>query len=114
MLACTETVTLVRQVSTAEGDSYSCQVIEGVSWFEKTGSALSAAKGEAPAVSVVVRIPEAAAPEPLPQAGDYMVKGTVDAVADRKALDGLDGFRIAAVGDNRRLHKRRHVVVKSG
>ncbi len=112
MLACTEIVTLVRQVSTAEGDSYSCQVINGVSWFEKTGSTLSAANGEAPTVSVVVRIPEAAVPEPLPQAGDYMVKGVVAAVADRKALDGLDGFRIAAVGDNRRLHKRRHVVVR--
>lgn len=113
MLACNETVTLVRHQQTAGGDTYSCHVIVGVSWFGKAGSVLSN-DGEQPFTSVTVRIPERLVPAPLPQAGDYMVRGVLGACPSRKTLDGLEGFRITFVGDNRRLSLLRHVVVKGG
>lgn len=112
LLACTDTVTLVRQIQTTEGDSYACQVIAGVSWHSKAGDSLSR-DGEQPSGTVVVRIPEPLVPDPLPQAGDYLVHGVLASCPDRRALDGLEYFRIAAVGDNRRLACLRHVVVKS-
>lgn len=112
MLACNETATLIRHHRTGDEDSYSCHVITGVSWFEKSGAPL-ATVGEKPAATVTVRIPEALVPDPLPAVGDYMVKGAVDACPDRKALNAMTGFRIAFTGDNRRLRRLRHVVVKS-
>lgn len=112
MLACNVTVTLIRHLRSGDEDSYSCHVIEGVSWYEEAGSTL-AVVGEKPAATVTVRIPAAIAPNPLPGAGDYLVKGVVASCPDRKALNAMNGFRIAFVGDNRRLKHLRHVVVKS-
>ena len=113
MLACNETVTLVRHQQTADADTYSCHVIVGVSWFGKAGSVLSN-DGEQPSTSVTVRIPERLAPDTLPKAGDYMIRGVLGSCPSLKALDGLEGFRVDYVGDNRRLSCLRHVVVKGG
>lgn len=116
LLGCTETVTLVRHVQAADGDSYIQETIRGVSWFEKTGSALSAANGEAPHTEVTVRIPAEVCPEDLPAPGDYLVKGNLilppRITLTPSALKGRDSFRIATVGDNRRVCLP-HVVVKS-
>ena len=114
LLGCTETVTLVRHVQTADSDRYTKVVIQGVSWFEKSGSALSAANGEAPHTEVIVRIPAENCPAEPPQPGDYMVKGTIPVLQpwDPMFLKSYDSFRIASVGDNRRVCLP-HVVVKS-
>ena len=113
MLACNETVTLVRHQKTADADTYNCHVIVGVSWFGKDGNVLSN-DGEHPSELVTVRIPERLVPDPLPKAGDYMIRGVLGACPNRRALDGLEGFRVDYVGDNRRLSLLRHVVVKGG
>ena len=112
MLACTETVTLVRHVKTAEGDSYTCEIIVGVSWFEKHG-ALVSSKGEAPENVVLVRIPARLVPEPLPEAGDHLVRGAIGGCSGLKDLAELECFRIAKVGDNRRGRLLPHVVCRS-
>lgn len=116
LLGCTETVTLVRHVQDADGDSYTQETIQGVSWFEKTGSALSAANGEAPHTEVTVRIPAEVCPVQLPKPGDYMVKGVLTlppmASPTPRTLADWNAFRIATVGDNRRVCLP-HVVVKS-
>ena len=116
LLGCTETVTLVRHVQESDSDSYTKEVIQGVSWFEKSGDAISAANGEAPHTEVTVRIPAENCPEELPKAGDYMVRGTIPSSQKPiipAALKEHDAFRIASVGDNRRVCLP-HVVVKSG
>ena len=41
-LACTELVTLVHHVKTADSDSYVCYPIQGVSWYAKTETAVTA------------------------------------------------------------------------
>lgn len=114
LLGCTETVTLVRHVQDANGDSYIRETIHGVSWFEKSGASLSASAGEAPHTEITVRIPAEVCPDPLPKPGDYLIKGTGPAGILLKPADfgGYDAFRIAAVGDNRRVCLP-HVVVKS-
>ena len=65
-LACTELVTLVHHVKTAASDSYVCYPIQGVSWYAKTETAVTA--DGAKAVNVYkVRIPEAVLPSCLPE-----------------------------------------------
>ena len=112
LLACTETVTIVRHEQTGSSDFYSCEAIAGVSWFSKRGSTASAS-GEAPTTEVVVRIPADVAPEVLPVKGDLMVRGVLGSYEGRSSLKGLECFRIATVGDNRRTKLLPHVVVKS-
>lgn len=115
LLGCTETVTLVRHVQESDSDSYTKEVIQGVSWFEKSGDAISATNGEAPHTEVTVRIPAENCPEELPKAGDYMVRGTFPGgvLVIPKYLPARKSFRIATVGDNRRVCLP-HVVVMSG
>lgn len=116
LLGCTETVTLVRHVQDTGGDSYTKETIQGVSWFEKAGSGLSAANGEGPRTGVTVCIPAEVCPEDLPAPGDYLVKGNLTIPPRVKltpsVLAGYDSFRIAKVGDNRRVCLP-HVVVMS-
>lgn len=114
LLGCTETVTLVRHMQTPDGDSYRCETIQGVSWFEQAGSALSASNGEVPHTEVTVRIPADVCPKQLPAPGDYLVKGTVPGGTKPTPanLSIRDSFRINTVGDNRRVCLP-HVVVKS-
>lgn len=112
LLACNETVTVVRHEQTGSSDLYTCEAIVGVSWFSKLGSVASAA-GETPAVETIVRIPADRVPETLPAKGDMMVRGVLASYEDRKSLKDMETFRIAYVGDNRRGRLLPHVVVKS-
>ena len=112
LLACTETVTVVRHEQTGSSDDYTCEVIVGVSWFSKRGSVASAS-GEAPTTEVVVRIPADVVPEVLPAKGDLLVHGVLGAYEGRSSLKDMECFRIAYVGDNRRTKLLPHVVVKS-
>ena len=112
LLACTETVTIVRHERTGSSDFYTCEVIVGVSWFSKRG-ATATATGETPAVETIVRIPADRAPETLPVKGDLLVHGVLGSYEGRESLKDLEAFRVAYVGDNRRARLLPHVVVKS-
>lgn len=111
MLMFNETVTLVHHVPSANGDAYACKVIVGVSWYGKRGDAPSASDGETPKTEYTVRIPETVVPEPLPEAGDFLVRGILTEYNGRRSLTGREYFRISRVGDNRRGRFLRHVVV---
>ena len=78
-LACTELVTLVHHVKTADSDSYVCYPIQGVSWYAKTETAVTADGAKAANV-YKVRIPEAVLPSCLPEKLDYLVKGEISGV----------------------------------
>lgn len=111
-LACNETVTVVRHVKTRDEDSYSCEVIVGVSWFSKRGSNASST-GDAPTAEAVVRIPAEVCPERLPAKDDLLVRGVLGAYEGRESIKGMEAFRVALVGDNRRARLLPHVVVRS-
>lgn len=113
LLACTETITLVRHVQTHGADSYTKEYITGASWFEKTGDALSS-NGETPSAQIIVRIPADVCPEDLPAEGDFVVKGRLPPRFEfnPKNLAVVNCFRIATVGNNLRCFLP-HVVVKS-
>lgn len=90
-LACTELVTLVHHVKTATSDSYVCYPIQGVSWYAKTETAVTA--DGAKAVNVYkVRIPEAVLPSCLPEKLDYLVKGEISGVSQAGRPQRLDLF----------------------
>lgn len=100
-LACTELVTLVHHVKTADSDSYICYPIHGVSWYAKTEAAVTTDGAKAANV-YKVRIPEAALPSCLPEKLDYLVKGEISGVVKPADLKGATYFQITAVADNRR------------
>lgn len=116
MLMCNETTTLVRHVRLAEGDFYTCCVLEGVSWYAKHGVSTSTA-GQTPTEHVYCRIPETVLQQAggvMPQRGDYITKGKVTSVTTAKEiLSREDTFEIHSVGDNRRGRALRHVVVSN-
>lgn len=100
-LACTELATLVHHVKAANADSYVCYPMQGVSWYEKTETSVTA--DGAKAVNVYrARIPEAVLPSCLPEKLDYLVKGEISGVFKPADLRGLTYFQITAVADNRR------------
>lgn len=111
-LACDETVTLVSHVKGIDTDSYVCYPIQGVSWYEKMKTVVSA-DGAKPVNSVVVRIPVAALPAILPQKLDFIVKGIVSGVTKPADLKGRVYFEVTAVSDNRR-GQLPHVKVAGG
>ena len=107
MLACDETITLVRY----DGEAYNCTIIEGVSWFCKTQLSVQDS-GVVAADVVTVRIPENHLPEGvMPEVGDFMVHGEVLQVDKRADLEAYTYASVVGVGDNRRGILRRHVVV---
>lgn len=110
MLACNETVTLVR----CDGETYACTVIKGVSWFSKTKMSVQD-KGLVAARVVIIRIPEANLPAGvMPKVDDFFVLGAVEQVACRSDLNAYTYAVAVGVGDNRRGTTRRHVVVTCG
>lgn len=113
LLACDEHVILVRHVQTHDGDSYTREEIDGVSWFEKIGDSLSS-NGETPSAQIIVRIPADVCPETLPAEGDFLVKGFLPPrfQFNPRNLAKVNCFRIATVGNNLRCFLP-HVVVKS-
>ena len=76
MLACNETVTIIHKESDAIGGKYICTVVNGVSWYGKYGSVLSA-DGASPRAEYTVRIPARSMPQAIPQEGDLIVHGAV-------------------------------------
>lgn len=113
MLGAGETVTIVRHLREKTGDSYSCRVIVGVSWFGKRGDKPSEPNGAAPNHSYSVRIPGSKVPDVLPRPGDLAVRGILPFYESPKSLEGFEWFRIGQVGDNRRGRFLPHVVLKN-
>ena len=101
MLDCDKTVTLIRHVATADGDTYTCTVIHGCSWQTADGDHLGES-GEAPGSAYVVHIPEDRVPGILPAPGDFMALGAVQTVTGRVDLSAAQHFRVSKVTDNRR------------
>lgn len=103
MLACTETVTLVHPVREDDGDAYTCIAIHGASWHRKAVVALDG-DGAKPVPVCKVRIPAENMPEgAVPEEGDYLVRGVLEAV-ERAPADfaGREYVLLTTVGDNRR------------
>lgn len=106
MLLCDETVTLVR----AEGGAYTCDVMEGASWFSRRGGE-ARGPGQESAGLTRVRIPEGSLTV-LPRPGDYLVRGRalIRGAAD---LRGHEYIRVTEVTDCRRgAAGLRHVAVR--
>lgn len=103
MLACTETVTLVRPIREDDGDRYTCAVIHGASWYRKAVVALDG-NGAKPVPVCKVRIPVEVMPEGIaPEEGDYLVRGLLEAVQRAPAdFADLEYILLTTVGDNRR------------
>lgn len=99
MLACNETVTLIK----CDGETYACTPLEGVSWFDKT-VVVKEDRGLAFANAVKVRIPAAVieAAGVLPETGDHIVRGTAPEIETPAQLAALHPRKVMTVGDNRR------------
>lgn len=99
MLACDETVTLIR----CDGETYTCTPLEGVSWYDKT-VVVREDRGLTFANAVKVRIPAAVleAAGVTPETGDHIVRGTASGVGTPAQLAALSPRKIMTVGDNRR------------
>lgn len=99
MLACTETITLIRHIAENAGDSYESSVIPNASWFSKT-IIVTSADGAEPSNTYEVRI--MTTEDIKVSTGDYVVKGEVSGVTAPKDLKGTEHFRVTTIGDNRR------------
>lgn len=99
MIACDQTITLVKHNTETDGDAYTCETVNGVSWFSKTVITTSG-DGAKPANTYEVRIIGNTDISPAP--GDYVVRGIVKDITKPSDLKGAEYFRITSVGDNRR------------
>lgn len=99
MLACTETITLVRHIADRDSDSYDCTVLGGASWFGKT-IIVTSADGAAPASTYEARVMTDA--DIQAKTGDFVVRGEISGVTKPADLKGREHFRITSIGDNRR------------
>lgn len=97
MLGADQTITVVH----CDDEGYTCTPINGVSVFSKVEHTVSD-KGILAAEVVKIRIPLAAVPEPLPEAGDFVVFAPVESIEGRADLERYDYASIVGVGDNRR------------
>ena len=101
MLMCNETVTLIRHIKTADGDSYEPIIITGASWFGKFKLTPGDASANA-ATEITVRVPAEQMPGGIiPRTGDYMARGAVS-VYTLEEIGKTESFEILSVGDNRR------------
>lgn len=110
MLACTETITLVR----CDGDVYTSCQIDSVSWYDKT-QVVQSNNGLQFSNIVKVRIPADVVEQlpMLPCTGDHVFRGTVksgDIIATPVDLARYNPRKVMTVGDNVR-GKLPHVVV---
>lgn len=99
MLACTDAITLVK----CDGEAYTATVIDRVSWYDKTQVKVEGT-GLVFSNAVKVRIP-ASANAPLPEVGDYILRGTLPQgiVLEKPAdLAPFHPRKVMAVADNRR------------
>ena len=98
MLACNETITIIR----CNGESYTTVVINGVSWYDKIQAKLEST-GMTYANEVKIRIPTASLPDKLPEVGDLVIKGVIPDIPTVPAdIAPYKPRKIMAVGDNRR------------
>lgn len=102
MLACTDTITLVK----CDGETYTATVIEGVSWYDKTQVKVEGT-GLVFSNAVKVRIPASviSANGLLPEVGDHIIRGLLPPGAKMERPADLAPFhprKIMAVADNRR------------
>lgn len=99
MLACDQTVTLIKHNTDTEADTYTCVPVNGASWYAKTVITTSG-EGAKPANTYEVRLFGNADISPAP--GDYVARGIVKNITKPSDLKTVDHFRITSVGDNRR------------
>lgn len=99
MIACDQTITLIKHIMGEDTDAYTCTTVSGASWYSKT-VIVTSGDGAKPANTFEVRIFGNLDIEPAP--GDYVALGTVEAVTKPSELKGVEHFRITSVGDNRR------------
>ena len=102
MLECNQTITLIK----CDGEAYTGQVFDGVSWYDKTKVRVEGA-GLVFANATSIRIPAAAiAPTALlPKVGDQVIHGRLplDFTVERPAdLAPYHPRKVVAVADNRR------------
>lgn len=99
MIACTETITIIKHSADTDRDTYNCIAVTESSWFAKTVISTSG-DGAKPANSYEVRVfgPLSVAPK----VGDYVARGVVKDVTKPADLKDVEHFRITSVGDNRR------------
>lgn len=99
LIGCTETVTLVHHLK-GEEDNYTCTIVKNASWFKRLAITTSGdgAKVGNTYDSRLFGDDIGIVPSP----GDYLVRGVVSAIEKPSDLQGLEYFRITAVGDNRR------------
>lgn len=110
MLLCNETVTLIHCELGLDDEQYICTVIEGASWFGKA-QITQQQDGFAGGMVVKVRIPEENMPAGVvPREGDQMARGRVERIERLKDLEGVEHFKVMAVGDNRRGRLRHWAV----
>lgn len=110
MLACTETITLVR----CTGDEYITEVIRGVSWYEKI-QVTKETTGLSFSNYVQARIPSESlsAVSVLPEVGDHIFLGLLSAgetITSPSDLAKHQPRKVMSVGDNRR-GKFQHLAV---
>lgn len=99
MIACDQTITLIRHNLDTDTDTYTCKTVDNASWYAKTIITTSG-DGAKPSNTYEVRIMGAADISPAP--GDYVALGAVESVTRPSDLKGIEHFRITSVGDNRR------------
>lgn len=98
MLGCNNVVTLIHHEK-GDDDIYICTPLSDASWFKKKTISTSG-DGAKPANTYEARI---MGTMDIPAAlGDYIALGVVEAVEAPSDLEGIDHFRITAIGDNRR------------
>lgn len=98
MLGCTETITLVHH-NKDDDDTYTCTVVKNASWHSKT-TITTDANGAKPVNTYDVRIMDVSISPPALK--DYCVKGVVESVEKPSDINGLEHFRITAIGKNNR------------
>lgn len=99
MLACDQTITLIKHITETEGERYTCQTVSGASWFSKT-VIVTSGDGAKPSNTYDVRIYGNVDIAPAP--GDYIARGVVNGITKPADLKDFEYFRITSVGDNRR------------
>ena len=99
MIACTETITIIKHTADTDKDLYTCAVVTESSWYAKTVISTSG-DGAKPANTFDVRVFGALSISPA--VGDYVARGIVKSITKPADLKSVEHFRITSVGDNRR------------
>lgn len=99
MLECNNTITLIHHEKGVDGDTYTCTVYDGASWFKKN-TITTSADGAKPVNTYVVRL--LSTEDIKCELGDHIALGVVSKVERISDLKEVDSFRVTAIGDNRR------------